>query len=49
MTTRRSRRIAVIGAGPIGSVLAGHLIIAGNEVVIGTRRLRGLRSAGVSV
>jgi predicted dinucleotide-binding enzyme len=32
------RRIAVIGAGLIGSALAGHLILAGNKVIIGARR-----------
>ena len=31
-------RIAIVGAGPIGSALAGHLILAGNNVTIGTRR-----------
>ena len=31
-------RIAIVGAGPIGSALAGHLILAGNKVTIGTRR-----------
>jgi 3-hydroxyacyl-CoA dehydrogenase len=38
MTIGQSRRIAVIGAGLIGSALAGHLILAGNKVIIGTRR-----------
>jgi 8-hydroxy-5-deazaflavin:NADPH oxidoreductase len=31
-------QIAIIGAGSIGSALAGHLILAGNKVTIGTRR-----------
>jgi predicted dinucleotide-binding enzyme len=31
-------RIAIVGAGLIGSALAGHLILAGNEVIIGARR-----------
>jgi predicted dinucleotide-binding enzyme len=31
-------RIAIVGAGPIGSALAGHLILAGDKVTIGTRR-----------
>jgi hypothetical protein len=31
-------RIAIIGAGLIGSALAGHLILAGNKVLIGARR-----------
>jgi predicted dinucleotide-binding enzyme len=31
-------RIAIIGAGSIGSALAGHLILAGDKVTIGTRR-----------
>jgi 3-hydroxyisobutyrate dehydrogenase-like beta-hydroxyacid dehydrogenase len=38
MPTRLQHRIAVVGAGPIGSALAGHLILAGNKVTIGTRR-----------
>jgi 8-hydroxy-5-deazaflavin:NADPH oxidoreductase len=38
MTIGQSRRIAVIGAGLIGSALAGHLILAGNKVLIGARR-----------
>ena len=38
MLTRLSHRIAIVGAGPIGSALAGHLILAGNKVTIGTRR-----------
>jgi 2-polyprenyl-6-methoxyphenol hydroxylase-like FAD-dependent oxidoreductase len=38
MPTRQQHRIAVVGAGPIGSALAGHLILAGNKVTIGTRR-----------
>jgi predicted dinucleotide-binding enzyme len=33
-----AHRIAIVGAGPIGSALAGHLILAGNKVTIGTRR-----------
>jgi len=32
------RRIAVVGGGLIGSALAGHLILAGNSVIIGARR-----------
>jgi hypothetical protein len=39
MLTRLSHRIAIVGAGPIGSPLAGHLILAGNKVTVGTRRL----------
>jgi predicted dinucleotide-binding enzyme len=31
-------RIAIVGAGLIGSALAGHLILAGNKVIIGARR-----------
>jgi 8-hydroxy-5-deazaflavin:NADPH oxidoreductase len=31
-------QIAIIGAGSIGSALAGHLVLAGNKVTIGTRR-----------
>jgi 8-hydroxy-5-deazaflavin:NADPH oxidoreductase len=38
MTIGQPRRIAVVGAGSIGSALAGHLILAGNKVVIGARR-----------
>jgi 8-hydroxy-5-deazaflavin:NADPH oxidoreductase len=38
MTVGTPRQIAVIGAGLIGSALAGHLIVAGNKVVIGVRR-----------
>jgi NADP oxidoreductase coenzyme F420-dependent len=38
MTSGHSRRIAVVGAGLIGSALAGHLILAGNKVTIGARR-----------
>jgi glycerol-3-phosphate dehydrogenase len=38
MTTAQLRRIAVIGAGMIGSALAGPLILAGNKVLIGARR-----------
>ena len=37
-TIRHSRRIAVVGGGLIGSALAGHLILAGNKVIIGARR-----------
>jgi 2-polyprenyl-6-methoxyphenol hydroxylase-like FAD-dependent oxidoreductase len=37
-TIRHSRRIAVVGGGLIGSALAGHLILAGNRVIIGARR-----------
>ncbi|HXO48995.1 MAG TPA: NAD(P)-binding domain-containing protein, partial [Mycobacterium sp.] len=32
------QRIAIVGAGLIGSALAGHLILAGNKVIIGARR-----------
>jgi 8-hydroxy-5-deazaflavin:NADPH oxidoreductase len=38
MRVGQSRRIAVIGAGLIGSALAAHLILAGNKVLIGARR-----------
>jgi 8-hydroxy-5-deazaflavin:NADPH oxidoreductase len=38
MTVGLPHRIAIIGAGSIGSALAGHLILAGDEVTIGTRR-----------
>jgi predicted dinucleotide-binding enzyme len=38
MTSGHPRRIAVIGAGLIGSALAGHLILAGNRVIVGARR-----------
>ena len=38
MAIRQARRIAVVGAGLIGSALAGHLILAGNKVIIGARR-----------
>src|ERR1700761_6843329 len=38
MTVGLRHRIAIIGAGSIGSALAGHLILAGNKVTIGTRR-----------
>jgi len=31
-------RIAIVGAGLIGSALAGHLVLAGNEATIGARR-----------
>jgi predicted dinucleotide-binding enzyme len=34
-------RIAIIGAGSIGSALAAHLILAGNNVTIGARRPNG--------
>jgi len=37
-TIGHSRRIAVVGGGLIGSALAGHLILAGNKVIIGARR-----------
>jgi 8-hydroxy-5-deazaflavin:NADPH oxidoreductase len=30
-------RIAIVGAGPMGSALAGHLVLAGNKVTIGAR------------
>ena len=38
MTTGLPLRIAIVGAGPMGSALAGHLILAGNKVTIGMRR-----------
>jgi 8-hydroxy-5-deazaflavin:NADPH oxidoreductase len=38
MAIGQSRRIAVVGAGLIGAALAGHLILAGNKVLIGARR-----------
>jgi 8-hydroxy-5-deazaflavin:NADPH oxidoreductase len=38
MATGLQHRVAIIGAGLIGSALAGHLILAGNKVTIGTRR-----------
>ena len=38
MTVELPHRIAIIGAGSIGSALAGHLILAGDKVSIGTRR-----------
>jgi 8-hydroxy-5-deazaflavin:NADPH oxidoreductase len=38
MATGLQYRVAIIGAGLIGSALAGHLILAGNKVTIGTRR-----------
>src|SRR5271163_5303123 len=38
MPTGLPYRIAIVGAGPMGSALAGHLILAGNKVAIGTRR-----------
>ena len=41
-------RIAIVGAGLIGSALAGHLILAGNKVTIGARRPDGLHSARLS-
>src|SRR6202023_1992247 len=31
-------RSAIVGAGLIGSGLAGHLILAGNKVIVGARR-----------
>src|SRR5271155_155652 len=37
MTMRLPLRIAIVGAGPMGSALAGHLILAGDKVTIGTR------------
>ena len=38
MAFGQPRRIGVIGAGLIGSALTGHLILAGNKVLIGARR-----------
>src|ERR1700692_3358752 len=38
MTMGLPHRIAIVGAGLIGSALAGHLILAGNKVIIGARR-----------
>jgi 8-hydroxy-5-deazaflavin:NADPH oxidoreductase len=39
MTSGQPRRIAVVGAGLLGSALAGHLILAGNKVLLtGARR-----------
>src|SRR6202789_4529889 len=38
MPTGLPHRVAIIGTGPIGSALAGHLILAGNKGTIGTRR-----------
>jgi 8-hydroxy-5-deazaflavin:NADPH oxidoreductase len=38
MTIGLPFRIAIVGAGSIGSALAGHLILAGDKVSIGTRR-----------
>lgn len=38
MKNRQARRIAVVGAGLIGSALAGHLILSGNKVIMGARR-----------
>jgi len=38
MAIGRPRRIGVIGAGLIGSALAGHLILAGNKVLVVARR-----------
>jgi 8-hydroxy-5-deazaflavin:NADPH oxidoreductase len=35
MTIGLPHRIAIVGAGLIGSALAGHLILAGNKVTIG--------------
>jgi hypothetical protein len=37
MAVGMPHRIAIIGAGSIGSALAGHLILAGDKVSIGTR------------
>jgi 8-hydroxy-5-deazaflavin:NADPH oxidoreductase len=37
MTLGLPHRIAIIGAGPIGSALAAHLILAGDKVTVGTR------------
>ncbi|MGC1735938.1 NADPH-dependent F420 reductase [Mycobacterium sp.] len=38
MPIRLPHRVAIVGAGPIGSALAGHLVLAGNRVTIGARR-----------
>ena len=38
MPTGLRHRVAIVGTGPIGSALAGHLILAGNKVTIGARR-----------
>jgi 8-hydroxy-5-deazaflavin:NADPH oxidoreductase len=38
MTMGLPHRITMVGAGLIGSALAGHLILAGNRVTIGARR-----------
>ncbi|MGA7132589.1 MAG: NAD(P)-binding domain-containing protein [Mycobacterium sp.] len=38
MPMRLPHRVAIVGAGPIGSALAGHLVLAGNRVTIGARR-----------
>lgn len=38
MTNGHPHRIAIVGAGLIGAALAGHLILAGNKVIIGARR-----------
>jgi predicted dinucleotide-binding enzyme len=38
MPTGLPHRIAIVGAGLIGSAWAGHLILAGNKVIIGARR-----------
>src|ERR1700684_1451706 len=38
MPMRLPHRVAIVGAGPIGSALAGHLVLAGNKVTIGARR-----------
>jgi 8-hydroxy-5-deazaflavin:NADPH oxidoreductase len=38
MPMRLPHRVAIVGAGPIGSALAGHLVLAGNRVTVGARR-----------
>jgi ketopantoate reductase len=47
MPTRLPHRIAVVGAGPIGSALAGHLILAGNgaRTMFGPKLFRPRRRA----
>lgn len=42
-----TRRNLIVGAGPIGTALAGRLAEAGDEVIVVTRSGRGLRRPGV--